>query len=68
MQRLELSLEQITETLQGHTEGEIETLEIMASSMLKQELKERWKMGKKELVDNKTLSKEELFMENECIP
>ena len=65
MPKVEVSieLEQIAKVLQRLTPGEVETLEILLNSKLQVELKDRWKKGKEELKEGKTLSKEKLFSE-----
>lgn len=65
MPKVEVSieLEQIAKVLQRLTPGEVETLEILLNPKLQVELKDRWKKGKEELREGKTLSKEKLFSE-----
>ncbi|MFH1563176.1 MAG: hypothetical protein ABIF11_07160 [Nitrospirota bacterium] len=60
---VELPLEQIAQTLQTLTSGEIETLEVMFNPELKTQLKQRWEMGKKEFEEGKTITTQELFEE-----
>ncbi|MBU0701251.1 hypothetical protein KKE26_08185 [bacterium] len=61
---VDLPLERIAQTLQTLTSGEIETLEIMFNPELKTQLKQRWKMGKKEFEEGKTITTQELFEES----
>lgn len=64
MPTLEVNLAQIAKTIHSLSEDEIETLEIMLNPELKEEIKERWQRGKKDLLEGKAISKEELFKED----
>jgi len=67
MPTVELSMGQLAHTLQGLAPEEFETLEIMLNPELSKELKKRWETGKREFVQGKTISENELFKEEQCM-